>query len=215
MYTGLYHTHKLTISIFILIYLIKLILLLSGRKETMAKFSKKFLPFEIVVSSLFLITGIWLLFETSEIRTLFIVKLLVVAAAVPMAFIGFKKQNTAMAVLSFVMIIASYGIAEMNKKSMVKRLGLPNDIIVDTSNPDYSSLAHGKALYNTQCVVCHGVDGKQQMSGAKDLTVSTLQRSEVIQRILEGKLTMPPYGDHFTKAEVEAITDYVLTLRTE
>ena len=213
MYTGLFHTHKLTITIFIIIYLIKTILLLSGKKDTLTSFSKRFLPFEIVVSVLFLITGIWLLFETSEVRALFILKIAVVALAVPLAFVGFRKQNVAMAVSSFVLIIASYGIAEMNKRSMVKRVELPKDVVVDASATNYDALAHGKALFSSQCEVCHGAEGNLQMSGAKDLTASEMSRDEVVQRIREGKLTMISYEDHFSTEEIDALADYVMSFR--
>jgi mono/diheme cytochrome c family protein len=215
MYTGLFHTHKLTITIFIILYLIKTILLITGKKEALEKFSKRFLPFEIVVSFLFLLSGIWLLFETSEIRTLFVVKIIIVVLAVPMAFIGFRKQNMVMGVLSFFLIVGAYGVAEINKSTMVKRMELPKGIVDDVSEADYDILAHGKALYDTQCIVCHGEDGTLQMSGAKDITVSKLSQDEVVQRITGGKMTMPAYGDHFSVDEINAIAEYTMTLRSE
>lgn len=213
MYTGLFHTHKTVVILFILIYLIKTILLVTGRKESLKNFSGKIKIIEIVISSLFLITGVWLLLTTSEIRPLFIGKLALVVIAVPLAVIGFSKEKKAMGVLAFLLIISAYGLAEMNKTSMLKRLELPNDIIVDASSPDYDMISHGKALYNTQCVVCHGENGNLRMSGAKDMTVSVMTREEVIQRINAGKLTMPSYEDHFTDYEKRAISEYVLTLR--
>ena len=118
-----------------------------------------------------------------------------------------------MAVTSFVLIIASYGIAEMNKRTMVKRLELPKNVVVDTAESDYNTLAHGNALYTNQCEVCHGPEGNLQMSGAKDLTVSEMSRDEVVQRIKEGKLTMIAYEDHFSEQEIEAVADYVMSLR--
>ena len=163
MYTGLFHTHKLAITLFILIYLIKTILLIAGRKETLQNFSGKIKIFEMAISALFLITGVWLLFVTSEIRTLFILKLVVVVVAVPLAFIGFRKESKVLGLLAFLLIISSYGLAEMNKRTMIKRLELPKTVIVEVSDTSYSLAEHGKALFVNQCVVCHGENGDLQM----------------------------------------------------
>lgn len=212
MYTGLYHSHKLLVILFILIYLIKTILLVTGRKDTLKTFSSKIKVAEIIISSLFLITGVWLLFTTSEIRPLFIVKLAMVVIAVPIAMVGFRKENV-MGVLAFVLIIGAYGVAEMNRKAMLKTMDLPNNVVIDTSDPAYDVQLHGKALFQNQCSVCHGEDGNLQMSGAKDMTLSEITKEEVIHRIKVGKLTMISYEDHFTASEIEALAEYVMTLR--
>jgi len=212
MYTGLYHTHKTVVILFILIYLIKTVLLVTGRKDTLRTFSSKIKVAEIVISSIFLITGVWLLFTTSEIRPLFIVKLAMVVIAVPIAMIGFRKEN-AMGVLAFVLIIGAYGVAEMNRKAMLRTMDLPKNVVVDASDPGYDIQVHGKALFQNQCSVCHGEDGNLQMSGAKDLTVSVMTKEEVIQRIKLGKITMIAYEDHFSAEEIDALAEYVITLR--
>jgi len=51
------------------------------------------------------------------------------------------------------------------------------------------------------------------MSGAKDLTVSVMTKEEVIQRIKLGKITMIAYEDHFSAEEIDALAEYVITLR--
>ena len=213
MYTGLFHTHKLAITLFILIYLIKTILLIAGRKDSLQNFSGKIKIFEMAISALFLITGVWLLFVTSEIRTLFILKLVLVVVAVPLAFIGFRKENKVLGPLAFLLIVSAYGLAEMNKRTMIKRLELPEAVIIEVSDPSYSLVEHGKALFVNQCVVCNGESGDLQMSGAKNLTTSEISKEEVIQRIKEGKLTMISYEDYFTSTEIEALATYVMSLR--
>ena len=213
MYIGLYHTHKFMVIIFLIIYLIKIYLLLSGKSESLTTFTKRFKIPEMAVSVLFLLTGIGLLMTAAEIRPIFIGKLAAVFVAIPLAIIGFKKQNKVMASLSFILLISAYGMAEMNKKSVLTRLDLSEDIIIDVSSADYNMVTHGQALFNTQCVMCHGENGDQQMSGAKDLTVSQMESEEVLLRLNQGKLTMPPYADHFTEHEKNAIVEYVMTLR--
>ena len=60
MYKGFLHTHYLVVTLFLLIYVVKTILLLSNRNDLLAIFTKKVRIFEMIVSSLFLITGIYL-----------------------------------------------------------------------------------------------------------------------------------------------------------
>ena len=59
----------------------------------------------------------------------------------------------------------------------------------------------GKELYLQRCTVCHGTDGKLGASGAKDLSVTKLNESEIREIILEGKNAMPPF-EHQIESEV-------------
>jgi mono/diheme cytochrome c family protein len=70
-----------------------------------------------------------------------------------------------------------------------------------------------KKLFSVKCALCHGTDGKQQYAGAKNLAESTLIREEIIQRIQEGKGTMPPQKDVLSEEQINALADFVLTLR--
>ncbi|MEM1137750.1 MAG: hypothetical protein AAGI07_18065, partial [Bacteroidota bacterium] len=80
MYTGLLHTHKLVVVLFLLIYLIKTVLLLIGKKDNLDTFSKKVKIPEMVISFLFLITGAVMLFQLPEIKILLIIKIVAVFA---------------------------------------------------------------------------------------------------------------------------------------
>lgn len=72
----------------------------------------------------------------------------------------------------------------------------------------------GKELYMENCAVCHGEDGKLGSSGAKDLTLSQLSDSEVLQRIKEGKNAMPPMKSALeTNENVSAVAEYVKGMR--
>jgi len=48
------------------------------------------------------------------------------------------------------------------------------------SNNEVIDPAVAKTLYNVKCGICHGADGAMNYAGAKDLTISTLPRAEVI-----------------------------------
>ncbi len=212
-YIALYHTHKLVITLFILIYLVKFFLLMSGKNKTLDSFSARILIPEIVVSSLFLITGVLLLLEAAEIRGLFVTKIIVVIVSVPIALKAYKSKYKALAALSFLMIIGAYGMAEMNKYMIIHTQTLPENVVTDASDPAYDMVIHGKALYDTQCVNCHGADGTLQMSGAKNLQLSNMTENQIVERINTGKMTMPPYDDFFTSHEKKAISEYILSIR--
>ena len=70
-----------------------------------------------------------------------------------------------------------------------------------------------KKLYDVKCALCHGYDGAQEFAGAKDLSQSQLPKSEVVLRIAEGKGTMPPHKDILSEEQIDALADFVLTLR--
>ena len=61
METGIRHTHLLTVVLFLLIYLIKTFLLLTNKNEKLASFTKAVKVPEMIISALFLGTGIYLL----------------------------------------------------------------------------------------------------------------------------------------------------------
>ncbi len=211
MYTGLLHTHRLVVILFLLLYLVKLVLLLMGRAETLATFTKRTRIPEMIISALFLLTGVGMLFMIAEINVLHIVKILVVLAAIPVAVIGFRKANKLLATLSVLLIIGAYGLSEMNKIGVVDTEIA--SVVTDPAAADYDQLAHGKALYERNCVVCHGPQGMKQGSGAKNLTVSQLNDEELHTLLVKGKKTMPAYGELYTEAEITAATAYVKTLR--
>ena len=212
MYTGFLHTHKLVVVLFLLIYLLKAILLLTNKKDALATFTKKVKVPEMIISVLFLATGGYMLSQLPEIKTLQWVKLAAVFASIPLAVIGFKKHNKALAVLSVLLIIAAYGLAEMSKRR-VEKVAVEGEVVTDASAANYDALVHGKALFNANCVQCHGENGDMQKVGAKNLQTSELGDSEVKNIILNGKNSMPPYSKVLNETEVAALVQYVKSFR--
>ncbi|MDH4472541.1 MAG: cytochrome c [Fluviicola sp.] len=69
-------------------------------------------------------------------------------------------------------------------------------------------------LYVRNCESCHGIDGKKQLSGAADLSVSTKTDSEILHIIQNGNdKGMMPYKDLLTKREQSGLVEFVKTLR--
>lgn len=102
--------HKISVILFLLIYFIKTILLISNKEDLLAKLTKTLKVPEMIVSALFLLTGIYLLTQIPEIKPLMIVKVGLVFLSIPIAIVGFKKKNKILGALSLLMITASYGV---------------------------------------------------------------------------------------------------------
>ncbi len=214
MYTGFYHTHKLAVTLFLLIYVIKLILILISR-EKLDKFTKVTKVPEMIISFLFLATGIYMVINAAEITTMMIVKYVLVFASIPLAIIGFKKSKKPLAIIAVVFIIGAYGISEMSRGQKAKSKPINAMVETDQEAESYDVLAHGKALYLSQCAVCHGEKGKKGLSGAKDLSESTKTKIEMHELVANGKNTMPAYGKNFSREEIAAMVTYVKTLKVE
>lgn len=197
MAKGILHTHYLVVILFLIIYVIKTVLLLSNNNDLLLKFSKKVKVPEIIISFLFLATGIYLMVQLPVIHYLMWVKLVLVFASIPIAVIGFKKGNKILAALSLMMITASFGIAEIAKK---KKMQADNSLIASND---------GKALYENNCKSCHGIDGKAGLSGAKDLSLTMLDVAGIKEVILHGQNMMQPVP--VTNEQAAAISAYVDT----
>ncbi len=178
MYKGVLHTHTLVVTLFFLIYVIKTILLLSNRKDLLDRFTKFIKIPEMIISVLFLATGIYLLTQVAEIKSILIIKLVLVALSIPVAIVGFKKGNKVLAALSLLMITASYGLAEMSRKQKPVAS-------VEGSND-------GATMYEANCKLCHGIDGKKGASGAADISKTMMDVAAIKETILKGKGSMNP-----------------------
>lgn len=195
MYKAFLHTHWLAVTLFFLIYVIKTVLLLSNKQDLLQKFTKVTKIPEMIVSTLFLITGVYMLTQMPEIKTIMIIKIALVLTSIPVAIIGFKKGNKILAALSLLMITASYGLAEMSRKP---KAAVQTEGIASTD---------GKSLYEVNCKLCHGDDGKQGAMGAADLSKTVMDAATIKQTILNGKGSMVKI--EMSEEQAAAISSYV------
>ncbi len=173
-----------------------------NKKEALAGYSKKTRVPEMIISALFLITGIVLANMSGNIGPWFWAKIIAVAVSIPVAIVGFKRENKALAFMAMMLIIYSYGVSETKAPFMKK------DTVESNAN-----LVDGKAIYIAKCTTCHGEDGKLGLSGAKDLTVSVLTQDEKKSIILNGKNGMAGYKDQLSDSQIEAVLNYVSELK--
>jgi uncharacterized membrane protein SirB2 len=201
MYKGVLHTHYLVVTLFLLIYVVKTILLLSNKEDLLEKFTKKVKVPEMIISFLFLATGIFLLTQLaygSKFDYLLWIKLAMVLISIPVAVIGFKKRNKILAALSLLLIVASFGLAEVYHGK--KHIAAGNNANEGEMN--------GLALYDANCKLCHGTDGKLGASGAADLSATMLDANGIKDVILHGKNMMSPVN--VSEEQAKAIADYVM-----
>jgi mono/diheme cytochrome c family protein len=194
-------THFIVVTIFFVIYLAKTVLLLLNKKDELQSFTKRVKIIEILVSFLFLASGIYLMTQIPEIKPILIIKITIVFLSIPLAIIGFKQYNKGLAVLSFLLITGAFGIGEAmkNKKAVVSEKAINTDGTIN-----------GQELYSSNCVSCHGADGKLKMAGAFDLSITQISNDSISSIILNGRNTMGKING-LTPAQAQAIAAYVTT----
>ena len=202
MYKGILHTHYTVVTLFLVLYFVKTILLISNKKDLLKKVTKTLKIPEMIISVLFLGTGIYLMLQLPEIKMLMIIKVSIVLLSIPIAIVGFKKENKLLAALSFFMLVASFGIAEVHHKKMVA--GDNSQLSGDNFD--------AKNFYSSTCAKCHGEDGKAGIMGALDLSTSTLDHPSIIKVMREGRGSMAGNAN-LTDTQAEALALYVETLR--
>ena len=81
---------------------------------------------------------------------------------------------------------------------------------------------NARGLFIETCATCHGQDGRAKtfhgwFVGAQNLTSAQWQETtsdaEIVHAIQTGPGMMPAFGKKLSEAEVEALADYVRTLK--
>jgi mono/diheme cytochrome c family protein len=200
MFNNIKTTHFVVVTIFFLIYLIKTFLLLANKNEALQSFTKKVKVLEIIVSFLFLATGIYLMTE-APITPMLIIKITIVFLSIPLAVVGFKKGNKGLATLAFILILAAFGLGEMNKTKKA---------IVTEKAVNTDGTINGQEIYSNNCARCHGEDGKAGITGASDLSATQLSNDSISSIIVNGRKTMPKI-EGLTSEQAQAVAAYVNT----
>ncbi len=205
--TLLVSIHLVSVQLFLLLYIIKTILLFSN-KGMLTKFTGATKWLEMIVSTLFLITGIWLLFILGAIKMLLIVKFVLVFISIPVSVIAFKRHNKLLAVLSLLLIVGAYGLSEAAKNKPF----MPTKVEVNGNADEVAKT--GIKTYIANCAMCHGKDGMKMYRDAKDLSISGLDQAKIEMMVREGsKGKMPAFEGTLSEVEIIAVSAYLQTIR--
>jgi len=71
----------------------------------------------------------------------------------------------------------------------------------------------GRAIFQKNCVRCHGTNGNLGLNGAHDLTKSNLNAFGRTYLVTKGLGKMPSFEKVLTPAQVQQVVAYSLTLR--
>jgi mono/diheme cytochrome c family protein len=200
--------HTISVMLFLLTYVIKTILLFTS-KPMLEKYSRITKVPEMIISTLFLVTGIWLFVIIGGIKTLHIIKLVMVVVSIPLAVIGFKKMRYGMALIALLLIIGAYGLAEASRnKPFIKA-----NVVLNNEGGD-AKFAQGAMVYHQNCAFCHGADGKKLYRNAKDLTISVFGYDDSQQMVRDGsKGKMPGYSAVLSDEDIAAVCQFVQSLK--
>lgn len=84
----------------------------------------------------------------------------------------------------------------------------PKTTAVKTAEPT----AMNPAKMMSSCRRCHGGE-LRGIGKTPTLVNTTLTREQILTILRDGKGRMPAFSDNYTPRELEAITDYILTLK--
>ncbi|GAB2856847.1 hypothetical protein GCM10027044_15870 [Hymenobacter ruber] len=71
----------------------------------------------------------------------------------------------------------------------------------------------GQAIFQKNCVRCHGTNGKLGLNSAHDLTKSNLNAFGRTYLVTNGMGKMPAFGKKLTPEQVQQVVAYSLTLK--
>ena len=212
MAKGFLHLHITVTSIFLFIYLAKVYLLTAEKTEAFNKLRSKTKIADIILGSLIIITGVFLTVKAPVIETYLIVKIVLVIASIPMGIIAMRKANKPMAITVLAIYFYVFLIARTKSLTLQKDAYVTPVATVDATSGAIVT-DEGKIVFEAKCALCHGVDGKLMLNGAKDLSVSKLTKVETIEMIKSGKGLMPGFKDELNEQQLNALAVYAEGLR--
>lgn len=125
-----------------------------------------------------------------------------VLSSIPLAIIAFKRMKKLLALIAIMFLVYAYGISETKSPTFKSEVSA-------TEFANVAPEALGKTIFDAKCLGCHGADGKQGLSGAKDLTQSAKTLDEKIEIISNGKNAMIAYKNQLSTDQIKSVAEYV------
>ena len=207
MELGILHLHVTLVILFLGFFTVKLVLLILGKIRTLDHIRNRFKIVDIILGTLMLLTGGYLLTLKGNIEFYIVAKIVLMSVAVPLGIIGIKRGNVALSLTSLIIFVYIYGVAETRSAKFKRSYkGIEYDKSI-------SEVEQGKIIFNALCTECHGTDGKKSLFNAPDLTSSKLLESEKRNVIINGRKVMPKYKNDLYEEEIEKLLKYINTLK--
>lgn len=97
---------------------------------------------------------------------------------------------------------------------VIASLSACSNSTIEIEKVEKITIPNGENLFLRSCASCHGCDGSLGMSGALDLSKSTMTFNEMKFVIEKGKGAMPRFKEMLSKeGELDAVVEHVRTLK--
>lgn len=213
---GILHTHTLTVVLYVALFAVKALLILTGQRNLLTTFNGKTRILHIFLATALLGTGGYLLSRAPEGTSAYnIVKIVFLVLTMGVAFVAVKRFKASFAVLAlsgFVYIFLLAKTRDIFLRNEETRLKATLQSFETVSPRPDVALARGKTIYEAACNRCHGADGRAGYRKAFDLQTSRLSDAAVLSTIAAGRNTMPAYS-YLSKQELDDLLAYVKSLR--
>ena len=100
-------------------------------------------------------------------------------------------------------------------KKVVFFLGIIGSVWACSSASAGEPETDGHQVYKSYCISCHGANGKMGVSGAFDLTTSTLSLEERVLVITNGRNVMTSFKTLLPPRKIRAVAEYTMQLKAE
>lgn len=213
---GILHTHTLVVVLYVALFAIKTILILTGQRNLLTTFNGKTRIVHIFLATALLGTGGYLIGKAPDGMAAYnIAKIVFLVLAMGVAFVAVKRFKAAFAILAlsgFAYIFVLAKSRDLFLRSEETRLKAALQSFEAVSPRPDVALARGKTIYEAACNRCHGADGRAGYRKAFDLQTSALADAAVVATVSGGRNTMPAYP-YLSRPELDDLLAYVKSLR--
>lgn len=99
-------------------------------------------------------------------------------------------------------------IKQAESTMTAEQLKKATDIIATVSEEELKAI-DSKKIFKSYCALCHGFNGRMNVNGAKDLTISSASLEESVAQVYFGKGLMTPFKGVLKDDEIVAVCTYI------
>jgi len=191
METGILHTHHLIVLLYMVQLLVKVILVVSGNTSTLTKVMAKTKVLHMVLATLMLLTGVFLVFKAPiAFTSTFYIKYILVLVAIALGIVGVKKMNKALAISSMLCMLYIYALTLTKGYTLQPEETRVKNALLATGT---DAKARGQVIYEQLCLRCHGAEGQAHYRKAAILANCTKGDDYIRTTVTQGREKMPAF----------------------